>query len=210
MRRPKGSYLKLTPDPTAGFSLNFSHPQRSPIFSGGVALEQCTFLGFEPQTRVFGYTPEAAKGRTRSSVHTIGAENISFLAAVSITLILCVEGWTCEVLSSSGVLRGARRTLRAAHPITSSLSDAAWAYTVPSLPALHSTEAAFCRLRAPRSFYSDSSWTSASSAARRFARSDFSSSCVAALVLAGFFFSSIAPGCVAEWIFFNCRMDTWV
>jgi len=45
--------------------------------------------------------------------------------------------------------RGARRTLRTAHPITSSLSDAA--SNTASLPALRSTEAAFCRLRAPRS-----------------------------------------------------------
>src|SRR5207244_3213886 len=49
----------------------------------------------------------------------------------------------------SGVLRGARRTLRTAHPITSSLSDAA--SNPASLPALHSTEAAFCRLLASRS-----------------------------------------------------------
>jgi|SRR6266481_165108 len=55
----------------------------------------------------------------------------------------------------SAVLRGARRTLRTAHPITRSLSDAASNFA--SLPALHSTEAAFCRLRAPRSVYSDSS-----------------------------------------------------
>src|ERR1700722_16547282 len=208
MRLPKGSYLKLTPDPTAVFSLDSSHPQRSSIFSGAVALVQCTFSGFEPQTRVFGYTPAAAKGK--NTYGSLDAENVPSLAAVSITLILRTESLTWVGILNSGVLRGARRTLRTAHPITSSLSDAAWAYTVPSLPALHSTEAAFCRLRAPRSFYSDSSWTSASSAARRFARSDLSSSCVAALVLAGFFFSSIAPGCVAEWIFFNCRMDTCV
>jgi hypothetical protein len=50
----------------------------------------------------------------------------------------------------SGVLRGARRTLRTAHPITSSLSDAA--SNPASLPVLRSTEAAFCRLRAPRRF----------------------------------------------------------
>jgi hypothetical protein len=49
----------------------------------------------------------------------------------------------------SGVLRGARRTLHTAHPITSSLSDAAWA-CLPSLPALRSTEAAFCRFRVCR------------------------------------------------------------
>src|SRR5437762_9220767 len=50
---------------------------------------------------------------------------------------------------STFVLRGARRTLRTAHPITSSLSDAA--SNPASLPALHSTEAAFCRLLASRS-----------------------------------------------------------
>src|SRR5580700_2779839 len=57
--------------------------------------------------------------------------------------------WIIHRDSSSLDDRGAPRTLRTAHPITSSLSDAAWAYCLPSLPALHSTEAAFCRLRAP-------------------------------------------------------------
>jgi hypothetical protein len=146
MRRPKGSYLKLTPDPTAVFSLDSSHPQRSSIFSGAVALVQCTFSGFEPQTRVFGYTPAAAKGK--NTYGSLDAENVPSLAAVSITLILRTESLTWVGILNSGVLRGARRTLRTAHPITSSLSDAA--SNPASLPALHSTEAAFCRLRAPR------------------------------------------------------------
>jgi len=96
MRLPKGSYLNVTPDPTAGFSLDSSHPQRSSIFSGPIALEQCTFSGFEPQTRVFGYTPEsgteAAKGKnTHGSLDT---ENVPSLAAVGITQILSAERWT--------------------------------------------------------------------------------------------------------------------
>src|SRR5438132_506477 len=54
-------------------------------------------------------------------------------------------------LQDFDVLRGARRTLRTAHPITSSLSDAASNFA--SLPALHSTEAAFCRLRGLFGFF---------------------------------------------------------
>src|SRR5271165_6079858 len=104
MRRPKGSYLKVTPDPTAVFPLDSLHPQRSSILSGADALEQCTFSGSEPQTRVFGYTRAAAKGRTHSSVHTIGAENVSSLAAVSITPIVRVAGWTCVGVLRSDVL----------------------------------------------------------------------------------------------------------
>jgi hypothetical protein len=148
MRLPIGSDLKLTPDPAAVFFLDSSHPQRSSIFSRAVALEQCTFSGFEPQTRVFGYTPEAAKGK--STHGSLDAENIPSLAAVSITLILRAESLTWVGVLKSGVLRGARRTLRTAHPITSSLSDAA--SNPASLPVLRSTEAAFCRLRAPRRF----------------------------------------------------------
>jgi hypothetical protein len=67
-----------------------------------IQVEQCTFSGFEPQTRVFGYTP-AAKGRTHGS---LDAANVFSLAAVGITWILRVEGWTSEALSESGVLHG--------------------------------------------------------------------------------------------------------
>ena len=198
--------MKLTPDPTAVFSLDSSHPQRSSIFSGAVALEQCTFSGFEPQTRVFGYTPAAAKGK--STHGSLDAENVPSLAAVSITVILRVESLTCVGIFESGVLRGARRTLRTAHPITRSLSDAASNFA--SLPALRSNRSCLLSPSCPTSVYSDSSSASASSVARRFARSDSSSLCVAMLVLPGFFFSSIAPGCVASWMRFSLPMDTCV
>jgi hypothetical protein len=99
-----GPELKLTPDPIAVFPLDSSHPLRSSILSGLVALKQGRFSGSEPQTRVFGYTPGAAKGRTHSSAHTNGAENVSSLAAVSITPILRVEGWTCVAVLRSDVL----------------------------------------------------------------------------------------------------------
>src|SRR6266513_2479083 len=105
MRRPSGSYLKLTvppvpgrvtlvwvlplesnADPAAVFRLEFSHPQREFPLSGMVALKQCNVFSPEPQTRVFGYTPAAAKGkRTHGSRD---AENVPSLAAVSINLIL--------------------------------------------------------------------------------------------------------------------------
>jgi hypothetical protein len=125
-------------DPAVVFPLEFPHPLRSSIFSGAVSLEQCTLSGFEPQTRVFGYTPEAAKGRTHSSVHTIGAENVSCLAAVSITLIVRAERWTyigifervCSVGHAGDrrqlLSRGVREGSRGSRPrrITSSLSDA--------------------------------------------------------------------------------------
>src|SRR5271166_91846 len=101
MRRPKGSYLKVTPDPTAVFSLDSSHPQRSSIFSGAVALEQWTFSGFEPQTRVFGYTPGAAKGK--STHGSLDAENVPSIAAVSITLILREPPLTSQLPSRSVV-----------------------------------------------------------------------------------------------------------
>ncbi len=107
---PKGSYLKLTPDPTAVFSLDSSHPQRSSILSRAVALEQCMFLGSEPQTRVFGYTPEsgteAAKGKNTHG--SLDAENVPSLAAGGITRILSAERWTWVGIFESGVLRGAR------------------------------------------------------------------------------------------------------
>src|ERR1700685_4561910 len=102
MRRPKGLYLKLTPDPTAVFPLDSSHPQRSSIFSGAVALKQGRFSGSEPQTRVFGYTPEAAKGKNTHG--SLDAENVPSLAAVSITPILRVEGWTYVAVLRSDVL----------------------------------------------------------------------------------------------------------
>ena len=105
MRLPNGSYLKLTPDPAADCPLEFSHPQRSSIFSGAVALKQGRFFSFEPQRRVFGYTPSAAKGK--STHGSLDAENVPSLAAVSITSILRAERWTSEVLFQSAVLRGA-------------------------------------------------------------------------------------------------------
>ena len=86
--------LESNADPAVVFPLEFSHPLRSSILSGAVALKQGSVFSLEPQTRVFGYTPVAAKGRTHSSVHTIGEENFSSLAAVSITLILRAESLT--------------------------------------------------------------------------------------------------------------------
>ena len=95
-------------DPAALFPLEFSHPLRSSILSCAVALEQCSVFSLEPQTRVFGYTPVAAKGKTHSSVHIISEENISSLAAVGITPIISVESLTRVGVFQSGVLRGAR------------------------------------------------------------------------------------------------------
>jgi hypothetical protein len=91
-------------DPNAVFPLEFSHPLRAFPLSGAVALKQCNIFSLEPVTRVFGYTPEAAKGRTRSSVHTIGAEKISSLAAVGITQILRADWWTGVAVLMSDVL----------------------------------------------------------------------------------------------------------
>jgi hypothetical protein len=51
---------RQTPDPTAIFPLDSSHPQGSSILSGAVALKQGKISGSEPQTQVFGYTPEVA------------------------------------------------------------------------------------------------------------------------------------------------------
>jgi len=79
-------------DPAAVFPLEFSHPQRSSVLSGAVALKQCNIFSLEPQTRVFGYTPAAAKGK--STHGSPDAENVPSLAAVSITLIVRTEGGT--------------------------------------------------------------------------------------------------------------------
>ncbi len=200
--------LESNADPTVVSPLEFSHPLHAFPLSGAVALKQCNIFSLELQTRVFGYTPAAAKGKNTHG--SLGAENVPSLAAVSITPILRAERWTCEVLSSGGVLRGARRTLRTAHPITRSLSDAAWACTWPSLPALRSTEAAFCRLRGPRSFYSDSSSASTS---RVSSSTIFSCSLawpVSSFVTVDALRSSVAPGCVAAWICCSLRIATCV
>jgi len=89
-------------DPASVFPLEFSHPLRSSILSSAVALKQCSVFSLEPQTRVFGYTPEAAKGK--STHGSLGAENVPSLAAVSITQILRVEGWTCVAVLRNDVL----------------------------------------------------------------------------------------------------------
>ena len=92
--------LESNADPAVVFPLEFFHPQREFRLSGAVALKQCNIFSFEPQTRVFGCTPEAAKGRTHSSVHTMA---ISSLAAVSITSILREPPLTSQLLSRSVV-----------------------------------------------------------------------------------------------------------
>ena len=78
--------LESNADPAAVFPLDFSHPLREFPLSGMVALKQCNIFSLEPQTRVFGYTPEAAKGKNTHGSRD--AENVPSLAAVSITLIL--------------------------------------------------------------------------------------------------------------------------
>ena len=94
--------MKLTPEPTAVFSLDSSQPQHSSTFTGAVALKQGRFFSFEPQTRVFGYTPSAAKGKGTHG--SLDAENVPSLAAVSITLILRADWWTYVAVSMSDVL----------------------------------------------------------------------------------------------------------
>jgi hypothetical protein len=90
-------------DPAAIFPLEFCHPLHEFPLSGTVALKQCNDFSFEPLTRVFGYTlAEAAKGK--STHGSLEAENVPSLAAVSITLILRTEGWTCVAVSMSDVL----------------------------------------------------------------------------------------------------------
>ena len=122
------------------------------------ALPECSarFLLASPRREFSLNSTPAAKGR--SAHHGPHQETVSSLAVGSITVIVRTESW--NGIEDFTVLRGAARTLRVAHPITRSLSDAASNPT--SLPALHSTEAAFCRLPVPRSFYSDSSSASAS------------------------------------------------
>jgi hypothetical protein len=73
-------------DPAAVFPLEFSHPQYSSTFSDAVALKRCNVFSLEPLTRVFGYTPDAAKGKNTHGL--LDAESVPSLAAVSITPIL--------------------------------------------------------------------------------------------------------------------------
>jgi len=158
-----------------------------------------------PRREFLGTPSEAAKGKNTHG--SLDAENVPSLAAVSISWILRAEGWTGVGIFESSVLRGARRTRRTAHPITRSLSDAASNFA--SLPALCSTEAAFCRLRAPRSFYSD--FSSSASASRVSSSAAFSrSSLFLLLVISNFRESSFAAGCVASWICFSLRIVTCV
>jgi len=103
--RATGSYLNVTPDPDAFSRLDSWHPQRSSILSGMVALKWCNDFSFEPQTRVFGYTPEsgteAAKGKNTQG--SLVAEHVPSLAAVGITRILSAERWTWVGIFQSGV-----------------------------------------------------------------------------------------------------------
>jgi len=93
--------LESNADPAVVFPLEFSHPLRSSTLSGAVALKQCNIFSLEPQTRVFGYTPEAARGKNTHG--SLDAENVPSLAAVSITPILREPPLTSQPPSRSVV-----------------------------------------------------------------------------------------------------------
>ena len=93
--------LESNADPAVVFPLEFFHPQREFPLSGTVALKQCRIFSLEPQTRVFGYTPAAAKGKNTHA--SLDAENVPSLAAVSITPILREPPLTSQLPSRSVV-----------------------------------------------------------------------------------------------------------
>jgi len=139
-------------DPAAVFPLQLCHPLREFPLSRAVALKQCSVFSLEPQTRVFRLTvEETAKGKNTHG--WLDAESTSSLAAVGITSIISAESLPEQDFPRAMCSVGNEGRSAAAHPITRSLSDAASNCT--SLPALHSTEAAFCRLRCPTAVYSD-------------------------------------------------------
>ena len=139
-------------DPATLFPLEFCHPLCHFPLSRAVALKQCNDFSLEPQTRVFGLTvEEAAKGKNTHG--RLDTESTSSLAAVGITPIISAESLPEQDFAERCAPWDNEGRSAAAHPITRSLSDAA--SNPASLPALHSTEAAFCRLRCPTAVYSD-------------------------------------------------------
>ena len=126
-------------------SLEFSHPLREFPLSGAVALKQGRIFSTKTPDTSFRQLGAHGLMRVFSKQDRQLKEKHTRPSTVSITQILPAEWLTWVEILKNAVLRGARTTLRTAHRITSSLSDAASNFA--SLPALRSTEAAFCRLR---------------------------------------------------------------